>query len=73
MENSLGLIIAIIGSAIAIIGVIIAMMFWVRSESNELRKEQKEDRKDLIQLVRSIELEMIDFHHKLIEIEKSRK
>lgn len=69
----LGIIIAIVGSAMAIIGVIISMMFWVRSEGNELRKEQKEDRRDILQLIRSMEIEMKDFHYKLIEIERSRK
>jgi hypothetical protein len=69
----LGLIIAIIGSAVAIVGVVLAMMFWVRSEGNELRREQKEDRKDILGLVRAIELEIKDFHYKLLEIEKGRK
>lgn len=71
MEN-ISLVIAIVGSAIAIVGVVIAMMFWVRSEGNSLRAEQKEDRKDLMQLVRSIEMEMKDFHYKLLEIERNR-
>jgi len=68
-----GIIIAIVGSSIAIIGVVIAMMFWVRQESNDLRKDAKEDRKDLLNLVRSIEIEMKDFHYRLLEIEKGRK
>ncbi len=73
MESDLALIIAIAGTGIAMIGVVLAMMFWVRSESNALRGEAKEDRRDLLDLVRSIELEMKDFHYKLIEIEKNRK
>ena len=79
-----GLIVAVIGVGIAIVGVVISMMFWVRQESNALRADAKEDRKDLIQLVRSIELEVIsfksivndemkDFHYKLIEIQRNRK
>jgi hypothetical protein len=68
----LGVIIAVLGSAMTIVGVVIAMIFWVRSEANDIRKDQKEDRKDILQLVRSIEFEMKDFHYKLIEIEKSR-
>lgn len=67
------LIIAIVGSAIAIVGVMIAMMFWARSESNDIRKEQKEDRKDILELIRAIEFEIKDFHYKLLEIERSRK
>jgi len=69
----LGIIIAVVGTGIAIIGVVIAMMFWVRTESNSLRQEAKEDRKDLVQLVYAIQLEMKDFHNLLCQIEKDRK
>ena len=69
----IGIIIVIIGSAIAIIGIVMAMMFWVRQEANALRIDAKEDRKDLLSLVRSIEIEMKDFHYRLLEIEKNRK
>lgn len=69
----LGIIIAVVGSSVAIIGVVISMMFWVRQEANDLRSEQREDRKDLIQISRNIEIEMQDFHAKLLEIEKNRK
>ena len=72
MSHDIGLIIAIVGSSISIIGVVIAMMFWVRNEGNELRKEQKEDRKDILQLIRSIEIEMKDFHYRLLEIERNK-
>lgn len=67
------LIIAIVGSAIAIIGVVISMMFWMRSEANSMRSDQKEDRKDILELIRSIDKEMKDFHFRLLEIERSRK
>lgn len=73
MTTDLGLIIAIVGSAIAIVGVVIAMMFWCRTEANETRREQKEDRKDLVQISRNIETEMRDFHNKLIELARSRQ
>jgi len=69
----LGIIIAIIGSAVAIIGVVMAMMFWVRTESNSLRSEAKEDRKDILNLIRAIENEMKDFHYRLLEIERNKK
>lgn len=55
-------------------------MFCVRTEANELRADAKEDRKDLLQISRNLELtlsaiqaEMKDFHYRLLEIEKSRK
>lgn len=73
MIENLGLIIAIAGSAMAIIGVVISMMFWVRQETNSLRNDAKEDRKDLLQISRNIELEIKDFHYRLIEIERNRK
>jgi Flp pilus assembly protein TadB len=72
MED-MGIIIAIVGSSIAIVGVVLAMMFWMRQEANALRHEAKEDRKDLLQISRNIEMEMKDFHYKLLEIERFRK
>lgn len=76
MDN-LGLIIAVVGVGIAMVGVVISMMFWVRSESNTLRAEAKEDRKDLLQVSRNLELslmaiqtEMKDFHNRLCSIEE---
>jgi hypothetical protein len=65
----LGLIIAIVGSAVAIVGTVIAMFFWVRSEANNDRREfqhiQREDRKDLLALIKAIEFEIKDFHRRL--------
>jgi hypothetical protein len=72
MSADLSLIIAIVGTGIAMVGVVIAMMFWVRTEANALRAEAKEDRKDLLQISRNIEIEMKDFHYKLLEIERKR-
>ncbi len=79
MTQDLGLIIAIVGTGVTMVGVVIAMMFWVRSEANTLRAEAKEDRKDLLQISRNLEIsvnaiqaEMKDFHYKLLEIEKTR-
>lgn len=79
MTSDVGLIIAIVGVGLTMIGVVISMMFWVRVEANSLRTEQKDDRKDLLQVSRNLELtvsaiqnEMKDFHIKLLEIEKLR-
>ena len=68
----LGLIVALVGSSVAIVGVVIAMMFWSRQEANSLRNEAKEDRKDILNLIRSIEAEVRDFHYRLLEIEKKK-
>lgn len=68
-----GVIIAVTGVGIAMVGVMISMMFWMRGEANSLRSDAKEDRRDILGMVKAIELEMKDFHHRLVEIEKSRK
>lgn len=72
MEN-VGLIIALVGSAIAIVGSMIAMMLWVRSEANSDRRhfdsENKQLRRDLVDVMRSIDAEFRDFHARLCEIQ----
>ena len=68
-----GVIIAITGIGVAMVGVMLSMMFWMRGESNDLRKDAKEDRQDILGMVHAIELEVIDFHSRLCEIEKRRK
>jgi hypothetical protein len=76
MQHDLGLIIAIVGSSVAIVGTIIAMFFWVRGEANadrrSIQETAKEDRKDILNLIRSIELEIRDFHHRLLKIEEKK-
>lgn len=77
MTPDLGLIIAISGTGASIVAVTVAMFLWLRSEANSDRRHfqevQREDRKDMLGMIRSIELEMKDFHYKLIEIERNRK
>lgn len=70
--NIVGIIIAIVATGATLVGTVISMMFWIRQETNMLRAEAKEDRKDFIQISRNIEFEMRDFHNKLIEIERER-
>lgn len=72
MHTDLGLIIAISGSALAIVGTIIAMFFWVRGEANADRRENSTDRKEILNLIRAIELEIRDFHHRLLKIEEKK-
>jgi len=77
MNDIIVMLIAIGGSSIGIIAVMISLFLWLRTEANSDRRAmeatQREDRKDLLQIARSMEFEMKDFHHRLIEIEKSRK
>ena len=54
MDANLGIIIAITGTGVAVVGALLSMMFWCRGESNALRAELKEDRKDLLQISRNI-------------------
>jgi hypothetical protein len=75
----LGIIIAITGTGIAVVGAVLSMMLGARGESNELPEEAKKDRRDFLEMVRSIEhsvnemkLENKDFHYRLLEIERSR-
>lgn len=80
MEQNLGIIIAIVGSSVTIVGTVLAMMFWCRSEANSLRSEAKQDRKDMLQISRNLEIavsgmqtEMKDFHNRLIAIEERNR
>ena len=54
-------------------------LFWVRTESNSLRQDAKEDRKDIVNLmfaikedIKAIQMEMRDFHDRLCTIEENR-
>jgi hypothetical protein len=78
MSQDIGLIIAIVGTGMAMTGIMIAMMYWCRGEANTIRAEAKEDRKDLMQISRNLEItinaiqvEMKDFHNKLFEIRRN--
>ena len=72
----LGIIIAIVGSAVAIVGVMIALFLWSRGESNSDQRhfdnESKQLRRDLVDVMRSIESEFRDFHARLCVIEENR-
>jgi hypothetical protein len=60
---------AVIGATFAIVATMLSLFLWVRSEANADRNKfgeiQREDRKDILGLIRSIELEMRDFHAQL--------
>ncbi len=75
--KDLGLIIAIVGSAVAMVGVMIALFLWNRSEANADRRnsdaENKQLRRDMIDIMRSIQEEIKDFHGRLCIIEEKRR
>lgn len=56
---------------------ILPLFLWVRTESrNDWRKsdqENKELRRDMIDIMRSIDQEMKDFHGRLCSLEERRK
>jgi predicted membrane protein len=76
-------IVTILGSTFAIIFSMLGCFLWVRSEANNdrnaLSNVQREDRKDLLQISRNLEMimkemqqENKDFHTRLCVIEQSR-
>jgi Flp pilus assembly protein TadB len=73
MDGFLGIIIAIVGGVVAIVGVMIALFLWTRGEASADRRhfdiENKELRRELIDVMRSIDAEFKDFHGRLCEIE----
>lgn len=77
-------LVAVLGSTFTILATMISLFLWLRSEANNDRREfhhvQREDRKDLLQITRSIEMtmqaiqnEMKDFHNRLCLIEERKK
>jgi hypothetical protein len=57
---------AILGTNFAIVALVIALFTWNRTESNA-------DRRDMMAMIRSIDMEMKDFHGRLCAIEQSKK
>lgn len=59
------------------LAIILPLWLWTRSENRtdmrQLQETQKQDRNDILELIRSIDKEMKDFHHRLLEIERARK
>lgn len=74
--NELGLIIAVVGTGVGIIAVVITLFLWIRTEGNSDRRlhdqDIKELRKDLVDVLRSIDNEFKDFHIRLLRIEEGR-
>lgn len=72
----LATLISVIAGTFTMIAVIISLFLWIRSEANADRRSmqeiQREDRKDLLQMVSAIQSEIKDFHYKLIEIERKK-
>lgn len=59
---------------LAIIGTNVALFAWLKSDLKDHKQETIADRKDILNLIRSIEKEMKDFHGRLISLEeRSRK
>ena len=54
---------AILGTNFAVVALVIGLFTWNRTESNS-------DRRDMMAIIRSIDLEMKDFHGRLCAIEE---
>jgi hypothetical protein len=75
----MGIIVTFVVSIFGSTGAILAMMFWCRQEANTLRSEAKDDRRELMQISRNLEMavnaiqvEMKDFHNRLLQVEKEK-
>lgn len=70
-------LVTILASTGAIIVSMFTMFLWVRAEANNDRRAmqaiQREDRKDLLELIQTIQLEMKDFHARLCIIEQHKR
>jgi len=58
------------------LAIILPLWLWSRSENRtdmrQLQDIQRQDRKDILELIRAIDTEMRDFHGRLLEIERNR-
>lgn len=59
------------------LAIILPLWLWTRSENRtdmrQLQEIQRQDRRDILELIRTIETEVKDFHYRLLEIEKERR
>ena len=69
--------IQVLGFFFGNLAIIIPIWLWARSENRndfkQLLEMQMNDRKDILEIIHSIQLEMKDFHYRLLEIERARK
>lgn len=61
---------------LTVIGANLVLFFWLRTEANadrrQIQQDASADRKDILQLIRSIQDEIKDFHGRLCAIEERR-
>ena len=68
-----GIIVAIISTSLASIAVTISLFLWLHSEANGDRRDFFHLFKSIDDSIMEIKLENKEFHHRLLEIERSRK
>ncbi len=71
-------VIALMGAVfIANMGVIIPLFLWTRSEANSDRREYANERRDILQIIRNLQIEMKDemkdFHGRMCAIEERNR
>lgn len=59
-------------SFICLIASIIFIPIWTEKKLNLLRIERLEERKEIIELIKSIETEMKDFHYQILKIKRDQ-
>jgi hypothetical protein len=69
----LSIILTAIGSVSAIIACNMAMFSWLKSDLSSIKSESAADRRDILQIIRQIQLEIKDFHGSLCAIEEKNK
>lgn len=76
MDQNLGLIIAIVGSAVGIVAVVVMLFLWLRAEGNADRRDSiaraDQYRRETIDLIEAIRIEVRDFHNRLYSLEEKR-
>lgn len=58
---------------LVIIGSQLAMWLWLRTEASADRREARDDRREITQLIFQIQQEMKDFHGRLCAIEERNR
>lgn len=59
-------------SFICLVASLICIPIWTEKKLNLLRIERLEERKEIIELIKSIETEMKYFHYQLLEIKRDQ-
>lgn len=68
-----GQVIALVAVNVTLSGIMIGLFMMNRNDMNTYRNEASADRRDILNLIRSIQAEIKDFHGRLCNIEERNK